>query len=233
LAKKPKTYRAEAVIELPTPVLLESAFLGLLRPAVIGGVPVHVVLPDFDRSGNETILHRRSHVNWVESLKTKPPGKVLKGRHELILSFGSAPKITPVQWGKILKAASSGVTPPEAHLFLRDARRELGTKRYRRSVLDAATATEIALTKLRDDALAGSDPKLGEYVKEKAQQIGRLVEFLKKQHRDLPRKIQQEIGEPRNRAIHEGREPDEETATKALEKAEEVLDLASPWKKLL
>ena len=51
--------------------------------------------------------------------------------------------------------------------------------------------------------------------------------------RQLPERIQQEIGEPRNRAIHEGREPDEEAATKALEKAEEVADLAFPWKKLL
>jgi hypothetical protein len=201
LSKKPKTYRAEAVVELPTPVLLGSALLGLLRPAVIGGVPVHVVLPDFDRSGNETILHRRSRVNWVESLKTKPgeddsehpfgvahgwgeerefivkrllilsrekltqrqaselahaaepwaelvhtwievvartdlheelvshderggatfvwldkgkpPGKVLKGRHELILSLGSAPEITPAQWGGALARASDGARPPE------------------------------------------------------------------------------------------------------------------------
>jgi hypothetical protein len=109
----------------------------------------------------------------------------------------------------------------------------LGAKRYRRSVLDAATAAEIALTKLRDDALAGSEPRVGDYVREKAQQIGRLVEFLSKQGRKLPDRIQQEIVEPRNKAIHEGREPGEETATKALEKAEEVLDLAFPWKKLL
>lgn len=105
--------------------------------------------------------------------------------------------------------------------------------RLRRSVLDTATAAEVALTKLRDDVLAGGDPKVSEYVQEKAQQIGRLVEFLSKQGGKLPDGIQQEIARPRNKAIHEGREPDEETATKALEKAEEVLDLAFPWKNLL
>ena len=131
-----------------------------------------------------------------------------------------------------MKAASSGTNPPEAHLFLRDARRDLGAKRYRRSVLDAATAAEIALTTLRDDVLTDSDPKVGEYVQEKAQQIGRLVEFLSKQGRKLPDRIHQEIAQPRNKVIHEGREPDEETATKALEKAEEVLDLAFLWEKL-
>lgn len=303
-------------------MLLGSAFLGLLRPAVIGGVPVHVVLPDFDRSGNKALLHRRSHVKWVDSLKNKPgeddpehpfgvaygwgeerefivkrllilprekltqrqaselahaaepwaellhtwveviaradlhqglvshdekggatfvwldkgkpPGKVLRGRHELILNLvGSATKITPAQWGRALAKASDGTNPPEAHLFLRDARRELSAERYRRSVLDTATAAEIALTKLRDDVLAGSNPKVVEYVQEKAQQIGRLVEFLRQQGQKLPDRIQQEIAQPRNRAIHEGREPDKATAIKALEKAEEVLDLAFPGKKLL
>jgi hypothetical protein len=100
-------------------------------------------------------------------------------------------------------------------------------------VLDAATAAEIALTTLRDHVLASNDPKVGEYVQERAQQIGRLVGFLTKQGQALPDRIQQEIAEPRNKAIHEGREPDEETAAKSLRKAEEVLDLAFPWKKLL
>jgi HEPN domain-containing protein len=322
LAKKVKTYRVEGVVDLPDPLFLASDFLGLLKPATIGGVAVHVVLPGVSESGDETVLHSRALVDWVGSFaekkgednprwpfgevngwgderelsatrllvipksrltlrearslhdaaeawvqllgvwidvvahtdlhqerikedkwghrvyvwveRGKDGGELLKGRHTLTFNFDNLSlPISPWQWGKILKAASSGINPPEAHLFLRDARRELGAQRYRRSVLDAATAAEIALTKLRDDALAGSDPHMGEYVREKAQQIGRLVEFLCKQGRKLPDRIQQEIAEPRNRAIHEGREPDEGTATKALEKAEEVLDLAFPWKKLL
>lgn len=169
---------------------------------------------------------------WVD--RRKGGGELLKGKH--VTSFNLSElslAITPWQWGKLLKPASSGTNPPEAHLFLRDARRELGAGRYRRSVLDAATAAEIALTKVRDDLLVGSDPKVGEYVQGRAQQIGRLVGFLDKQGQTLPDRIQQEIAEPRNKAIHEGREPDEATAIKALEKAEEVLDLAFPWKKLL
>jgi len=289
---------------------------------MIGGVAVHVVLPDFSESGNETVLHSRALVDWVGSFaekkaednprwpfgeingggderqlsatrllvipkgrltlrearclhsaaegwvqllgvwidvvartdlrqerikedkwghrayvwvdRRKEGGELLKGRHILTFNFEELSlEISPWQWGKLLKAASSGTNPPEAHLFLRDARRELGAGRFRRSVLDAATSAEIALTALRDDVLAGSDSKVGEYVQEKAQQIGRLVEFLSKQDRKLPNNIHQEIARPRNKAIHEGREPDEETATKALRKAEEVLDLAFPWKKLL
>lgn len=295
--------------------------MGLLKPAVIGGVPVHVVLPDFDRSGNETILHRRSRVKWVESLKTKPdeddpehpfgvahgwgeerefiakrllilprekltqrqatelareaepwvellhtwievvartdlheelvshderggatfvwldkgkpPGKVLRGRHELILSLGSAPKITPVQWGGALARASDGARPPEAHIFLRDARHAKNIGQFRRSVLDSATAAELSLAKLRDEYLSSNDARLADYVGKKARQIDGLSRFLKDMGRKLPNGIKSELNDPRNKAIHAGREPDEETASKALKKAEEVLGLAFPWKKLL
>lgn len=288
---------------------------------MIGGVPVHVVLPDFDRSGNGTILHRRSHVDWVESLKTKPdeddpehpfgvahgwgeerefivkrllilprgkvtqrqasqlahgaepwaellhtwievvartdlheelvgrderggttfvwldkgkpPGKVLKGRHELVLSLGSAPKITPAQWGGALAKASDGAQPPEAHVFIRDARHAKNIGQFRRSVLDSATAAELALAKLRDEVLADSDRPLGDYVRGRVRQIDGISNFLLKVGRTIPPRIREEIAEPRNRAIHAGREPDEDAAVKALGKAEEVVDLAFPWRKLL
>jgi hypothetical protein len=70
-------------------------------------------------------------------------------------------------------------------------------------------------------------------VSREARQIGGLTEFLKAAGQKLPPRIQQEIGEPRNKAIHEGHEPTEETAAAALEKAEEIVDLAFPWKTLL
>jgi hypothetical protein len=288
---------------------------------VIGGVPVHVVLPDFDRSGNEALLHRRSHVNWVDALKEKsgeddpehpfgvaygwgeerecivkrllilprekltqrqaselahaaepfvkllhtwveviaradlheelisheerggatfvwldkgkPPGKVLKGRHELILSLGSAPKITPAQWGGALARASEGARPPEAHVFLRDARHAKNVGQFRRSVLDSATAAELGLAKLRDEILADSDARFGDYVRGRVRQIDGISQFLSKVGQKIPIRIKEEIGEPRNKAIHAGREPNKDAAAKALGKAEDVVDLAFPWKKLL
>ena len=322
MTKKANTYRAEAVIDLPAALYLGSAFLGLLKPAVIGGVDVHIVLPDFSRSGAETVLHSRARVDWVSSFEAKDseddpkwpfgqvsgwgaerefsatrllvlprdsltlrearnlhsaaedwsqlletwievvaredlhkerirvdksgqsvyvwvdrgkdPGKLLKGKHTITLNLdGLTLAITPGQWGGILRKASDGARPPEAHVFLRDARHARNIGRYRRSVLDSATAAEVGLAKLRDDELAGSKVPLEGYVRGKAQQIGGLTEFLKKMGRQVPERIQQEIGEPRNKAIHEGHEPDEEAATKALEKAGEVVDLAFPWKKLV
>lgn len=168
---------------------------------------------------------------WID--KGKKPGKAFRGKHQITLKLGNTPAITPAQWGRILAKASDETRPPEAHVFLRDARHAKNIGHFRRSVLDSATATEVALAKLRDDALASSDQKVGAYVQESAQQVRRLVEFLKAVGQKLPDAIIQEVGTPRNRAIHEGKDPNEATATKALKKAEEVLDLAYPWKKLL
>lgn len=162
------------------------------------------------------------------------PGTLLKGKHAITFDFEGGPlAIAPREWGRMLARASASERPPEAHVFLRDARHARNIGRHRRSVLDSATAAELSLARLRDDELAGSKARLGNYVRERAQQIGGLTQFLSEMGRTLPKRIQQEVGEPRNRAIHEGHEPDEETATKALEKAEEVVDLAFPWRKLL
>jgi HEPN domain-containing protein len=149
-----------------------------------------------------------------------------------VTSFDSLP-ITPLQWRKILEKASGGAEPAGAHLFLRDARRALNEGHTRRSVLDSATAAEVGLTRLRDNALANAAPKLAEYTRDHAQQIMRLVRFLDSVGKKLPGRIQQDIAEPRNRAIHEGEQPDREAAATALAKAEEIVDLAFPWKKLL
>jgi hypothetical protein len=323
---EPKTYTAEAVIDLPAPLLLGPEFLGLLKPAVVGGVEVHVVLPDFKvgETGFETVLHPRARVDWLGSFakkeseddrespfggvtswqgtgkvlqfsatrllvlprsrvtrrsarslhraaddwvqllemwievvaredlhqervrvenpgrsayvwlsKGKKQGGVLKTEPLIVINLGGPLTIIPRQWGRMLMKASEGAQPPEAHLFLRDARNARNSGRYRRSVLDSATAAELGLAKLRDDDLAGSGALLQKYVQGKAQQISRLSEFLSTMGNELPEKIQQEIGEPRNKAMHEGHEPDEETATKALDKAEQVVDLAFPWRKLL
>jgi hypothetical protein len=323
LTKKAKTYRAEAVIDLPAALLLSADFLGLLKPAEIGGVEVHIVLPGFNKSGTETVLHPRAKVDWIGSLGTraseddpkwpfgrvfgwgaerefsvtrllvlpkkrltsrearnlhhaandwvqlletwievvaredlhqelikvrklgqsayvwldrgKNPDSVLKGKETITFNFDGyrCLAIKPRQWGGMLARASEGARPPEAHVFLRDARHARNIGLYRRSVLDSATATELSLAKLRDDDLVGSKVCLEGYVREKAQQISGLTQFLSEMGRQLPQRIQQEIGEPRNKAIHEGREPDEGTASNALEKAQEVVDLAFPWKKLI
>ena len=325
LATNAKTYTAEAVIELSVPLWLGPEFLGLLKPARIGGVDVHVVLPDFKRDTTEagTVLHSRAQVDWISffgqrnseddrdwpfggvvswkgaaggisefsahRLLAMPKGQVtlaearrlkeavddwvelwievvaredlhrgqikverqgqsavvwldrgkklegefLSGEHRIMLNFGSILALTPWQWGKLLARASDGAEPPEAHTFLRDARHAKSIGHYRRSVLDSATAAELSLAKLRDHALTRTSTPLAEYVGKNVTQIDRLATFLRAMGESPPDNITEAIAQPRNKAIHEGYEPDDETAAKALRKAEEVVDLAFPWKKLL
>ena len=169
---------------------------------------------------------------WVD--RGKDPGELLKGKHTIRFDFsGGALAITPWQWGKMLAKASNGAQPPEAHVFLRDARRARNAGHFRRSVLDSATAAELGLAKLRDDALKKAEKRLAAYVRKNVRQINNLAAFVKAMGGSPPENITEDIAEPRNKAIHGGREPDEETAAKAFVKAEEVVDLAFPWKKLL
>ena len=264
-------YPLEAVITLPAGLLFGPDFLGLLKSAEIGGVPVHVVLPNFSFIDDEftTVLHSRANPKWVDYYAENvddprwPFGKVSKwnpqapnggidrfsasrllvlskervtlaegrmllcavdgwverlktwvevfarvdlhrneisvqqeGRSAYVwldrgkgkkgktvnstkptlvsISISDPLPLTPRNWGRLLSKASSDEAPPEAHLFLRDARHELNNKRYRRSVLDSATATEVALTKLRDDLLALSNSRVGAYVAGSARQISGL-----------------------------------------------------------
>lgn len=324
LARRAKTYKAEVAIELSAPLWLGSEFLGLLKPARIGGVDLHVVLPSFGGEvGERTVLHSRSRLDWIgffaerdrdddrdwpfggvakwkqdeaveftahrllalprhrvtaaEARRLKlavdgwvlsletwidvvaradqrkrtiridhqgdsalvwldrggQSGELIPGKQRVMFEFGSALAITPWQWGKMLREVSDRTVPPEAHLFLRDARHALNSGQHRRSVLDSATAAELSLAKLRDDFLKSSNTRLAGYVSRNVRQIDGLSKFVKEMGRKVPDGIKGELSEPRNKAIHAGNELDKKTADAALGKAEEVVDLAFPWKKLL
>ncbi len=148
-------------------------------------------------------------------------------------SIESPLSINKGEWQSILDIVSTGKKPPESHLFLSDALKMINAKRYRRSVLDSATAAEIALIEMRDNTLVGVDEKVSDYVKLKAEQIYNLVQYLKKSDVDLPDKIKEEIAEPRNKSIHFGVEPDEVVARNCLNKAREVSHRIFPLDKIL
>lgn len=328
MSRRAKTYRAEAIIELSAPLLLGPEFMGLLRPATIGGIEAHVVVPSFGRGivQTETTIHPRAQVDWLDFFRRRNSeddrdwpfggvsrwekggrggvgefsvhrllvlprraltlregrklkaavddwvglfelwvevvarvdlhrrhvwierqgrsavvwldrgktveGGILAGEQKLMLNLGGTLDITPWQWGKMLGKASQSETPPEAHVFLRDARNAANLGHHRRSVLDSATAAELALTKLRDDSLAASPAHVADHVRKSVRQIGRLATFVGMSGADIPTKVDKEIGGPRNEAIHGGDGLDGEIAEKALAKAEQLVDLAFPWKKL-
>jgi hypothetical protein len=63
-----------------------------------------------------------------------------------LVAFGKETAASRSILRKSLNAGSIGIAVPDEHLLLRDARGAVRRQHYRRSVLDAATATELALT---------------------------------------------------------------------------------------
>jgi hypothetical protein len=70
---KGKAYVGEAVLDLPASLRLGPAFVGLLKPSVVAGIEVHVVLPDFewDDGWFKPIVHPRAAVDWMASFREK------------------------------------------------------------------------------------------------------------------------------------------------------------------
>ncbi len=95
-------------------------------------------------------------------------------------------------------------------------------------MLDAATATELALTDLFDGQLKDLPKPVSSALKLRRLDLGRLVEFLKTLEVELPPTIQEDLIKPRNKAIHGGAAPTVVQARKAIELATELVEQVSP-----
>lgn len=128
--------------------------------------------------------------------------------------------------------AATGRSPETEWLFIRDAKMYLRAGDHRRAVIDACTATELALTALIDkqfdaDKLAPPERKK----KFKAHHgISNLVLLHKKTKvpARLPKKLVEEVGAPRNRAAHQGATLSGATARAAIRAAAQVVEAAFP-----
>ena len=138
-------------------------------------------------------------------------------RRRSYLNLGKRSLVGKREWSRLVLRASAGARPPEAHVFLRDARRAMNSGHHRRSVLDSATAAELSLAKLRDDLLSSGDRRLASYVGKEVWSLNAIARFLRGDEPIAP-DIKTAIAEPRNKAIHQGHEPDQATAAKARDR---------------
>lgn len=183
------------------------------------------------RNTIEVEQHSKDH----EGVAVNSRGKIahqLRCKHTITikLSRGDELQMKPADWNRILNLTGKQVVPPEAHLLLRDSRIELRKKNYRRSVLDAATASEMALIELRDATLLNTEPKISSLVKKKYKGIFELVEYLKKTDVTIPEDIVKEVARPRNKAIHQGIMPNKDEAMACLKKSSELVKQSFPIK---
>jgi hypothetical protein len=137
-------------------------------------------------------------------------------------------RIEESTWRAILGNVSEGLNPPTERLLLRDARVAIEEEHPRRAVLDAGTATEIALSRLLDTRLQGVPGEIAKLVREQNRELGRLRSALGGFGVQLPPSLQQNLVKLRNDAIHSGDDPPMDKARTALSLAMEIVEQAQP-----
>lgn len=120
--------------------------------------------------------------------------------------------------------------PPIEWLLIRDARSLSHRGEYRRAVLDAGAAAELALTVLLETHLYPSGDAILKAMMERYKTLGSLKDLaLQLIPNKVPAQLQTELIQPRNIAVHKAADPiSRETAQKAIEKAAEVVEFAHP-----
>ncbi len=138
--------------------------------------------------------------------------------------------LTRAQLERCMSLTGEATRPPDPWLMLRDARSLFNTEEYRRAVLDAGTAAEIALTARLDAYLAANvDPDMAEALMDKYKMLRPLTELAKKlKVAALPDRFQQRLIEPRNAAVHGGKEMPKDVAEKAVATTSELLQATHP-----
>ncbi|MCP2288760.1 HEPN domain-containing protein [Nocardia amikacinitolerans] len=122
---------------------------------------------------------------------------------------------------------------PEAEwLFLRDARSLLNAGDYRRAVIDACTAAELSVTALIDRKF--DEDRVSPAERKKAFKEHHGIFKLKQLHKkrkasgELPKRLVEDLGAPRNKAAHRGAALSRAEAQVAIETAAEVVGIAFP-----
>ncbi|WP_373120725.1 hypothetical protein [Mycobacterium marinum] len=138
--------------------------------------------------------------------------------------------LTRAQLERCMALAGEATRPPEAWLMLRDARSLLNSGEFRRAVLDAGTAAEIALTAALDRYLAANSSA---DVAEALMDRSKMLQPLKNLAKDLdvaalPERFQQRLIEPRNKAVHSGKEMTKDVAEMAVSTTSELLHTTRP-----
>jgi hypothetical protein len=143
------------------------------------------------------------------------------------------PELTSELLQRCMTAAGDERVIPLAWKMLRDARRFRRSGEYRRAVIDAGTAAEVAMTGRIDGLLSGVPAEVSSALLRKYQTLSGRTDLLKRLGGEAPERFQQKLAEPRNDAAHEGSEPSYVDTCAALEAAADVVSAALPIGDLL
>lgn len=133
-----------------------------------------------------------------------------------------------------MKLAAAGEPPPDMWLFIRDARALINSGDYRRAVIDAGTAAELAMTEILDQHLATTEAKLRDALVERSRTLEGRAKLMKELGAaSVPTMFKEHLQNPRNSAAHGGHRSSLEGAKKAVAIASDLVQQAEPLFRLL
>ncbi len=147
--------------------------------------------------------------------------------------IGGAPAATRSQVASAFTLAARGARLPVEHQLLMDARNALWAGDYRRAVIDAGTASEVALASAITVGLQGkrvASEFIEQAIKAANGVVGLLELYISLGYK-LPvskNKVGDRLANKRNDAAHAGREPTDVETRGALEVAQQIVDAARP-----
>ncbi len=125
--------------------------------------------------------------------------------------------------------ALAGTTPEFAWRLLMDARALQHVGHYRRAVIDAATSAELAVSAILEDRLAQTEESVRDALLAANRMLGPKRKLLRSLNcRPLPPRFENDLVDPRNRAVHKGDKIDRQTCGKAISVAAQVVEEAYP-----
>lgn len=127
-----------------------------------------------------------------------------------------------------LSAVAREQSPPPERLHLSDARSLHNDGQWRRAVIDAATAAEVAITSWLDNRLSTAEPEVKSALLQSPRTLGRLHRLYTQLGGELPSQFDQRVVTPRNRAAHRGMPLTAEESAAAIEATQALLDAANP-----
>lgn len=152
-------------------------------------------------------------------------------RRRVIMDFDYGDPISQTRWSRLVMLAGAGSQPETQHLLLRDARSAQVRGQFRRVVLDAATAIDIALNRLLDEQHRQHPSPLADElirVSRNRWAMGTLRDLIAG-FGELPPSMTAELITLRNDVIHKrAKKPTGAEAKKMLTAASDLVAIATP-----
>lgn len=138
--------------------------------------------------------------------------------------------LDPKGFREALRQADKGIPPPDYYNLLLMGLKHFNENRYRQSLLDTATAVELALAQMLDDRLTVTAPQHKNKLMKQYRQLSGLTLGLTTLGENILPDLKAKIGKPRNQAIHAGAEVTETQAREALQVAKTFIYVRLPLK---